>query len=195
MPGTNPIQRFRSNWQDEVDSAAQYHAMAMSEPDEAVARVYRELAAIEEKHAVFWEDQLRKAGIEVGQRKPSWRSCVLSWIARRFGAQLILPTVATSEYKNRNDYLHQPETTGTRMTLQERNHARILQSLLTRSSGAPGNELARVEGRHRNVGGNALRAAVLGANDGLCGRIRQRTLCSAFRHGWPARRCLFDGSW
>ena len=27
--------------------------------------------------------------------------------------------------------------------------------------------LARLEGRHRAVGGNALRAAVLGANDGL----------------------------
>jgi hypothetical protein len=171
MRSNNPILRFRSNWQDEVDSAFQYHAMAMSEPDEAVARVYRELGAVEEKHATFWEDQLRKAGIEVGPRKPSWRSRVLSWIARRFGAQLILATVATNEYKNRNEYLHQPETVGTRMTTQERTHARVLQSLLTRSSGAQGNELARVEGRHRNVGGNALRAAVLGANDGLCSNL------------------------
>lgn len=171
MRSNNPILRFRSNWQDEVDSAFQYHAMAMSEPDEAVARVYRELGAVEEKHATFWEDQLRKAGIEVGPRKPSWRSRVLSWIARRFGAQLILATVATNEYKNRNEYLHQSETVGTRMTTQERTHARVLQSLLTRSSGAQGNELARVEGRHRNVGGNALRAAVLGANDGLCSNL------------------------
>jgi VIT1/CCC1 family predicted Fe2+/Mn2+ transporter len=171
MPSTNPIQRFRSNWQDEVDSAAQYHAMAMSEPDEAVARVYRELAAVEEKHAAFWEDQLRKNGIEVGPRKPSRRSRVLSWIAQRFGAQLILATVSTNEYKNRNDYLHQPETTGTRMSSQERTHARVLQSLLNRSIGAPGNELARIEGRHRNVGGNALRAAVLGTNDGLCSNL------------------------
>jgi len=84
MPSTIPVPRFLSNWQDEVDSAAQYHAMAMSEPDEAVARVYRELAAVEEKHTTFWEHQLRKAGIEVGPRKPSWRSRVLSWIARRY---------------------------------------------------------------------------------------------------------------
>lgn len=171
MPSNNPIQRLRSNWQDEVDSIAQYQVMAVKEPDEAVARVYRELGAVEEKHAAFWEDQLRKAGIEVGPRKPSWRSRVLSWIAQHFGAQVILPTIATSEYKNRNDYLHQPETAGTRMTSQERTHARVLQSLLNRSLGAQGNELARVEGRHRNVGGNALRAAVLGANDGLCSNL------------------------
>ena len=34
-------------------------------------------------------------------------------------------------------------------------------------SGATGRTIARVEGRHRAIGGNALRAAVLGANDGL----------------------------
>src|SRR4030095_13231855 len=88
--------------------------------------------------------------------------------ARRCVAHLILPTVATREYTSRNDYLHEPETAATRMTAQERTHARLLQALLRRASGAPGSELARIEGRHRTVGGNALRAAVLGANDGLC---------------------------
>ena len=33
--------------------------------------------------------------------------------------------------------------------------------------GMEGGILARFEGRHRAIGGNALRAAVLGANDGL----------------------------
>jgi VIT1/CCC1 family predicted Fe2+/Mn2+ transporter len=35
------------------------------------------------------------------------------------------------------------------------------------TGGVAGTTLARFEGRHRAVGGNALRAAVLGANDGL----------------------------
>jgi VIT1/CCC1 family predicted Fe2+/Mn2+ transporter len=34
-----------------------------------------------------------------------------------------------------------------------------------------GSFLGRLEGRHRAVGGNALRAAVLGANDGLCSNL------------------------
>ncbi len=168
---TDARRRFRTNRQDEIDSAAQYRAMAASEPDEAVARVYRELAEIEEKHAAFWEGQLRALGIEPGPARPSWRTRVLSWVARRFGARLILPTVASREAAGRNDYAVQPETAHTRMPAQEREHARVLQVMLQRRGCAAGAELARVEGRHRNASGNALRAAVLGANDGLCSNL------------------------
>jgi VIT1/CCC1 family predicted Fe2+/Mn2+ transporter len=55
------------------------------------------------------------------------------------------------------------------MAAQERWHAKVLRATLKgQSQGLEGNFLARLEGRHRTVGGNALRAAVLGANDGLC---------------------------
>ncbi len=165
------VKRFHAMWQDEIDSAAQYRAMAEGEADEAVARVYRELAAMEEKHAAFWAGQLTQRGAAPGTPHPSWRARVLSWVARRFGAQLVLPTVATREYADRNAYLAHPETQGTRMTAQERTHARVLESLLIGPQGAPGGEVARIEGRHRNASGNALRAAVLGANDGLCSNL------------------------
>jgi vacuolar iron transporter family protein len=46
-----------------------------------------------------------------------------------------------------------------------------LKVMLRRPEGASGSTLARVEGRHRNIGANALRAAVLGANDGLCSNL------------------------
>ncbi len=146
-------------------------AMAEGEPDETVARVYRDLAAMEEKHAAFWEKQLRDRGVDPGPRRMSWRARVLSWTARRFGANLILPTMAKREYAGRNTYLLHPETTGTQMTGEERDHARVLQAMLSRQSGAPGDEVARIEGRHRSASGNALRAAVLGANDGLCSNL------------------------
>ncbi len=171
MPGSDDVRRFFANRQDEIDSAAQYRAMADSEPDAGVARIYRELADVEDKHAAFWEKQLATKGVEPGPRRPSWRARVLSWTAKRFGARLVLPTVATRETVGRNDYQTQLETTNTRMTAQERSHARVLTSLMKRATGAAGSELARVEGRHRNVGGNALRAAVLGANDGLCSNL------------------------
>ena len=61
---------------------------------------------------------------------------------------------------------------GTGMSGQERWHALVLGKLVeTQPHGLSGNLLSRLEGRHRAVGGNALRAAVLGANDGLCSNL------------------------
>src|SRR5215472_12523826 len=58
------------------------------------------------------------------------------------------------------------------MNAQERWHALVLGKLVeTQPRGLSGNLLSRLEGRHRAVGGNALRAAVLGANDGLCSNL------------------------
>ena len=51
----------------------------------------------------------------------------------------------------------------------EKSHALLLQQMSRAShgKGVDGAILAKIEGRHRSAGGNALRAAVLGASDGL----------------------------
>ena len=165
------VARYLVNWQNEVDSAAQYHAMADAERRRQVADVYRKLAKVEEKHATFWEERLRKAGHAPRPRKPSWRARTLMWLAERFGADVILPTIATKESDDRNAYLTQPETHGTPMTEEENMHARVLEGLLAKKNGVDGTTLGRIEGRHRAASGNALRAAVLGANDGLCSNL------------------------
>jgi VIT1/CCC1 family predicted Fe2+/Mn2+ transporter len=165
------VRRWHENRQEEIDSASQYRAMADGERRPEVADVYRRLAAMEEKHASFWEERLRGANAPLGPRRPTPRARLLGWLARRLGAGLILPTIAAGEYAQRNDYLRHPETQGTAMTEEERLHARVLGQVLARSSGLEGGAVARIEGRHRNVGGNALRAAVLGANDGLCSNL------------------------
>ena len=53
------------------------------------------------------------------------------------------------------------------MAAEERSHARIFKRLAGQTGGLAGSAVARLEGRHRSTGGNALRAGVLGANDGL----------------------------
>src|SRR6266436_1634784 len=172
MSDRDEIPRYLENWQDEVDSAAEYRAMAAAEADPRLAKVYSNLAAMEEAHIAFWEDRLRKAGGSVPSRRPSWRSRVLGAIARRFGPELVLPTIAAKEAVDQNAYLTQPETAGTRMPAHERWHAKVLEQLVTsQPRGLQGTFLGRLEGRHRSVGGNALRAAVLGANDGLCSNL------------------------
>src|SRR5882724_10374488 len=115
MSDRDEIPRYLENWQDEVDSAAEYRAMAAAEADPRLAKVYSNLAAME---AV-----------------------------------------------DQNAYLKQPETAGTRMPAHERWHAKVLEQLVTsQPRGLQGTFLGRLEGRHRSVGGNAMRAAVLGAN-------------------------------
>src|SRR5204863_4852060 len=76
------------------------------------------------------------------------------------------PTMATFERVDRHMYDKQPEAQNTTLPVDERSHARLLGAIVGKT-GLEGNALARFEGRHRAIGGNALRAAVLGANDGL----------------------------
>jgi vacuolar iron transporter family protein len=160
--------RFRNFWQEEIDSAAIYRALAEIEPAEKLAEVYRRLAEAEEAHIAFWEGKLRDAGARVPRRRSSFRSRAIVWLARRFGTQSIIPTLAMKEQAGRNSYDDQPEALAAKLPAVENSHARLL-SMISRgpASGMEGGLLARLEGRHRAVGGNALRAAVLGANDGL----------------------------
>ena len=169
MPSAADVRRYRANWQGEVDEAALYRAMAGHEPQQALAALYSSLADTEEKHARFWEKRLAEAGQAAAAPRPSWRARVLIRAVRRWGAKRVLPTMASHEYTGRNDYQSQAETAGTGMTDEERMHARVLRRVLVKASA--GGSLRRIARRRRLVGGNALRAAVLGANDGLSSNL------------------------
>ncbi|MDN5851555.1 MAG: VIT1/CCC1 transporter family protein [Actinomycetia bacterium] len=93
---------------------------------------------------------------------------VLAVLARRFGAGVVVPSVSRSERLGRMMYDDQPEAAGTSMGADERSHAFLLGEI---RAGVPGPSLARLEGRHRTPGGNAVRVAVLGANDGLLSNL------------------------
>jgi VIT1/CCC1 family predicted Fe2+/Mn2+ transporter len=172
MPAPGDVARYLANWQDEIDSATLYQTMAEAEPQPQLAEVYRRLAAVEERHAGFWEERLRAAGAPVPPRRASRRSRILGWLARRFGSQLVLPTVVGAEAQDSSGYGGQPESRGTALPGEEASHGRVLGTILAGTRGGlEGSTLARLEGRHRAVGGNALRAAVLGADDGLVSNL------------------------
>ena len=166
------VERYRRNLQDEIDSAVIYEAMAGREASPELAEIYRRLGAVEQRHARFWRARLVEAGVWEAPRVPTRRARALRFLARWMGAAFVLPTVATLEELDRHEYDGQPETAGTAMPAQERSHARLLSFLAAqRGPGMDGATMARIEGRHRGVGGNALRAAVLGANDGLTSNL------------------------
>lgn len=169
-PG-DPIERYRANLQGEVDSATLYRTLAETEQDPNLAEVYRRLSAVEEAHAEYWRKQLAKHGARPGTIRLSFRTRMLAWLARRFGPQFVLPTVSLLEQRDVGQYDKQPEAVAGGLPGAERSHNRIVQSIVgSVPGGMTGGTLARLEGRHR-TGGNALRAAVLGANDGLVSNL------------------------
>jgi vacuolar iron transporter family protein len=169
-PGSQ--QRFTANLQGEVDSAALYKTLSQTEKNPQLAEVYGRLAAVESAHAEFWKRQIAALGLRVPQLNPGFRTRALEWLARRFGPAFVLPTVNTLEQIDSGSYSSQPEAVAGGLPAAERSHARIIEALAGPSANAfSGATLARLEGRHRGMGGNALRAAVLGANDGLVSNL------------------------
>ena len=165
-----PPQQALAFVQDELDTAMLYDALATAEREARVAEVYRKLAATERRHADHWIEKLTAKGVTVPAHRLSWRTRVLIWMTKHIGAQTVVSIVATQEIADAQRYSAVPDRTAT-MVADEASHARALQAIAGDGRGAEGPMIARLEGRHRSTAGNALRAAVLGANDGLLSNL------------------------
>ncbi len=167
MGSPDDLKRYLANRQKEIDGAALYHALAQTEAKPQMADLYSKFAVAEEKHAAAWEKRLEDGGFAIPARRISWRARAMIWLARRFGSQFILPTVTGLERADSQAYDSQPEVEAGQFSADEKSHARLLTAAGGPGSGLAGGSIAQLEGRHKAGGGNALRAAVLGANDGL----------------------------
>ncbi len=154
------------NLQTEVDACFLYNKLAKVESDATVANVFRQMSSIEKEHA---EALLRKMNLDPVSAfpPPSFRAKTLNTIGKVFGYDLVLgilmdteKTISTAVINSKNKY-------NISITGSETNHVKILRSLLENESKVTGSNVAKFESKHRSVGGNALRAAVLGGNDGL----------------------------
>jgi VIT1/CCC1 family predicted Fe2+/Mn2+ transporter len=168
-PTSHDLARYRENLQGEVDAIALYSRLAELEDSGALKDFYTRMAAVEDVHAEVWRGRLRDAGQDPSTVRVGWRTKVLMALARTFGPSLVVPTIAEREQAEQAAYDEQPEAL-TRMPGDERSHARLFRELAG-GRGVEGGAIARIEGRHRAGGGNQLRAAVLGANDGLVSNL------------------------
>jgi len=141
--------RLLGNWRSERDGAALYGALARLEDGASRRAVFLELADAERRHAAFWEERLHEAGQIVPAFRPSARIRILILLARRFGVGFVVPSVITREMNERDGYAGQPDALDAGLPSEEHLHAAAL-----RASG-------------QAALGSKLRAAVLGANDGL----------------------------
>jgi VIT1/CCC1 family predicted Fe2+/Mn2+ transporter len=151
--------------QTEIDACYLYRKLAENESDEAVAKVFRQMSEIEQGHA---EAFARKVNISTDNLiKPSWRAKTLNLIGRIISYDYVLGAMMDTEKSLSNAIIKTKERNKLEITGTETNHVKILWSIVENDKNLSGTQHARFEKRHRSVGGNAIRAAVLGGNDGL----------------------------
>jgi VIT1/CCC1 family predicted Fe2+/Mn2+ transporter len=154
-----------SSIQTEIDAAYLYGKLADHEDDAVIARIFRQMSEIEQGHAHAFA---KRQGIDPAQLPgPSWRARTLDRIGRIFGYDTVLGTLMDTEKSLSNAVVRTKRQLNEPVTGNEANHVRILRSILEKEERVSGTQLSRFEKRHRTVGGNAIRAAVLGGNDGL----------------------------
>ena len=121
------------------------------------------MSQIENSHAQAF---LRKYETSL-MPSPSLRAKILNTIGKIFGYDYVLGTLMDTEKNISEALIASKKKRNLPLTGTETTHVTILRSLAEKESKVSGPVLARFEKRHRSVGGNALRAAVLGGNDGL----------------------------
>ncbi len=99
--------------------------------------------------------------------QPSWRAKTLNAIGKLFGYNYVLGTLMETEKSISNAVIVQKKKNKQEITGTETTHVKILRSILEQEKKVTGAQISKFETRHRSVGGNAIRAAVLGGNDGL----------------------------
>jgi len=153
------------NIQTEVDASFLYGILADGEEDINIAKVFKEMSQIEHDHAIAF---LLKNGLEISKLpKPSNRAKVLRTIGKVLGNDYVLGVLLDTEKSISSSILIARKRSRTTSSISDTAHVTILKNILNNNTNISGPDLVRFEKRHRSVGGNALRAAVLGGNDGL----------------------------
>lgn len=175
------IKRWQGNLAAEVEGAWLYQSLADMETQPERRELFVGLAEAETRHADFWRGRLEQAGVMPPSFKPPVKSRLLVMLARRFGPAFVLPMLARAETAGGNRYATQADAQAVGMAEEEGGHAQVLTNAARAHSaarkGAGGDGELRVDAQgkailpkekwHRFSGGNSLRAAVLGVNDGL----------------------------
>ena len=175
------VKRWRELLSSERDAAALYARLADAETGER-QEIFRDLAAIERKHAAHWESRLREAGAEVpAPGRPSMRTRLLGAAAGTLSVDTVLPLIERAERSDAGLYDAEPDA-APGMAADERSHARTLAHLMDGGKPDP-----------------AARSGGASAGTGATGPARCAPRCSASatascrtpRWSWasPARAC------
>lgn len=155
----------RKNIQTEVDAGYLYQLLAEKEEDPVVADIFLRMSKIEKGHAVAF---LQKNNLDESHLpSPSGRAKTLKLIGKILGYDYVLGVLLDTEKSISTAIVSARKKHRSASSVSDTAHVTILKNILNDNKRISGTSLARFEKRHRSVGGNALRAAVLGGNDGL----------------------------
>ncbi len=153
------------NIQTEIDASYLYMILADHEKDPTASHVFRQMSEIEKGHAIAFMKINNLDSTHLPP--PSLRARILNKVGKILGYDYILGILMETEKNISLSVINSRKNVKAERSLSDTAHVTILQNISANQPNVSGSYLARFEKRHRSVGGNALRAAVLGGNDGL----------------------------
>lgn len=162
------IKKLKDQLQMEVDTSFLYSSIAELQSDDNLSRVLYSLAEIETSHAKHLLDKVRTFDTNFLMPLPSSKAKFQLRLGKIFGYSSIISNLSTIEKQFAVSAIKNKIEKGEKLTGFEHNHLSIIEAVNNNKAlNVSGGLLSKFESRHKSVGGNALRAAVLGSNDGL----------------------------
>jgi VIT1/CCC1 family predicted Fe2+/Mn2+ transporter len=162
------LKKLKEQIQTEVDTAFFYKRLSTLSKDTTTCKIFEGLSSIEDSHASHMLDKIRLKYPAFQMPPPSRRAKIQLSLGKFFGYDFILNNLTNTEKQIADATIKSKLKSGEKPNGFESNHLQIMQEV-TKKHSLPitGSIISKFEGRHKSLGGNALRAAVLGANDGL----------------------------
>lgn len=162
------LNKLKGQLQTEVDTAFLYDSIAGIQSDDNLTRVLQSLADIEKGHAKHMLDKVLTIDPNYRMPLPSSRAKFQLKLGKIFGYSSIISNLSSIEKQFAVNSIKNKMQIGEKPTGFEHNHLNIIEAVNSNKAlNVSGGLLSKFESRHKSVGGNALRAAVLGSNDGL----------------------------
>lgn len=162
------LTKLKDQLQMEVDAAFLYQKLSENFLEEPARTIFSKMCAIEQKHAEHFLKRVQVHAPEYKLPVPSIKARLQIKLAQWVGFDFVINHLAAVEWKTAKTVIASKQAKGEPITGYENVHLNILKNISNdHRLATEGETLTKLEGKHRSIQGNSLRAAVLGANDGL----------------------------
>ncbi len=162
------LNKLKGQLQTEVDTAFLYDSIAAIQSDKNLTRVLQSLAQIENGHASHMLHKVHEFDPSYVMPSASSRAKFQLKLGKLFGYSSIISSLSNIEKQYAVNSIKNKLKSGEKPNGFEHNHLNIIEAVNNNKALiVSGGLLSKFESRHKSVGGNALRAAVLGSSDGL----------------------------